>query len=314
MGFFDALFGTNTNDSLNKATTAANANTTSTVAGNAGTLNNAFANASGALNSGANSALSSLLSGYTSGNNALTSYGGQAQGALTNGVNSAVGTVQGSNAQYAPYVGNGQNANTMYANSLGLNGAAGNTAATGAFQASPGYQFQVDQATDAAARKAASLGMAGSGNTLDAITRLGSNLANTEYGNWQSNLNGLSNTGLTAANAVSGNNATAGGYQYGGGGALATLLQQLGTSLNTNATGLGTAQANVQNGLGTNLANLNTGLGNSLVNNQWTGTNSINGANLADASAQDATDNANNGIFSKLIGSVAGDALKAFTL
>ncbi len=99
----------------------------------------------------------------------------------------------------------------MYADSLGLNGSGGNAAATAAFQASPNYQYQVDQATDAAARKAASLGMAASGNTLSAITTLGSNLANQEYDTWQNNLNGLGSQRLSAANAVSGNNAAAAG-------------------------------------------------------------------------------------------------------
>jgi len=79
----------------------------------------------------------------------------------------------------------------MYLNSLGVNGAAGTQAAQAAFQAGPGYQWQVDQATDAAARKAASLGIAGSGNTLAEIGTRAQNLANTEYGNWQTNLAGF---------------------------------------------------------------------------------------------------------------------------
>lgn len=101
-----------------------------------------------------------------------------------------------------PYARAGGAASTMYSNSLGLNGADGNAAATSAFQASPGYQWQVDQATDAAARKANSLGMAASGNTLAALTTLGQNLANQEYSGWQDRLNGLGQQGFQASQGI----------------------------------------------------------------------------------------------------------------
>ena len=89
----------------------------------------------------------------------------------------------------------------MYSNSLGLNGQAGRDAALGAFQAGPGYQWNVDQATDQAARAANKLGMTYSGNTIDAQTRLAQNLANQEWGNWQKNLQGFQGA---AQNAVAG--------------------------------------------------------------------------------------------------------------
>lgn len=77
----------------------------------------------------------------------------------------------------------------MYMNALGLNGAQGNAAATGAFQAGPGYQWQRDQALDAGQRAASRFSPGG--NEIDSITRLGSNLANQEYGGWLTRLGGF---------------------------------------------------------------------------------------------------------------------------
>ena len=314
MGLFDSLFGTNTTGALNKATGTAMGYTQRVGSANEQALRGLNLDAQGALNTGATGARSAIDAGTAGAAGAVTNYGNQALGALTNGVNTAVGTVQGSNAQYAPYVQSGQDANSLYADALGLNGAQGNAAATGAFQTSPGYQFQVDQASDNAARHAASLGMAGSGNTLDAITRLGSNLANQEYGGFLDRLSGLSGQGLSAANAVSGNNAAAGGFQYGGGTTGAGILGQIGSGLGTIYGAQGTNTANIDTGLGTSLANSNDTLAGRLSQNSQWKANAVNGYSLADASAQDAATNANNGIFSKLIGQGVGLGLKAFAL
>jgi hypothetical protein len=80
----------------------------------------------------------------------------------------------------------------LYLDSLGVNGAQGNARATGAFQAGPGYRYAVDQSLDGVARKAAALGMGGpQGNTLAALSDRAGNMANQEYGNWQTRLGGL---------------------------------------------------------------------------------------------------------------------------
>lgn len=73
----------------------------------------------------------------------------------------------------------------MFANAMGLNGAAGNAAAAAAYQASPGYQWSIDRALDAMLRGASASGMLASGNTLAAATELGQNLASQEYGAWR---------------------------------------------------------------------------------------------------------------------------------
>lgn len=73
----------------------------------------------------------------------------------------------------------------LYADAMGLNGAAGNAAAAAAYQASPGYQWSLDQALQSMLRGASAGGMLASGNTLAAATELGQNLANKDFGAWR---------------------------------------------------------------------------------------------------------------------------------
>lgn len=82
----------------------------------------------------------------------------------------------------------------MLGNALGINGAEGNAAATGAFQAGPGYQFQMDQGLDALERRAAARGQLNSGNTSLDTVRFASGLADSEYDNWLDNLRGFGTT------------------------------------------------------------------------------------------------------------------------
>lgn len=98
----------------------------------------------------------------------------------------------------------GKGALATYEGSLGLGGEAGRAAATGAFQASPGYEWRVNQATDGLARKASSLGALGGGNTMAAISDRAGQMANQEYSGWQDRLNGLSTQGLQGAGAQAG--------------------------------------------------------------------------------------------------------------
>jgi len=102
-------------------------------------------------------------------------------------------------SNYQPYIDTGNAATSMYGNALGLNGSDGNAAATSAFQTGPGYQFALDQGTQAALRGASSAGMLNSGNTLTALTDYGQGMANQEYGSWLDRLSGASSQGLSAA-------------------------------------------------------------------------------------------------------------------
>jgi hypothetical protein len=316
MGIFDSLFGTNTAQSQNNATGVANGLINSTTSGTNADLTNSATNATVQQQQGAANATGALNTGYGNATGALTNYAGQAQGTLQNGVNAAVGTVQGSNANYQPYATNGGAASGMLSNALGLNGTAGNAAATSAFQQAPGYQYQLDQSTGAAQRAAAASGMNASGNTLSAVSQLGSNLANQGYNTWLQNLQGVGSQGLSAAQGISGNNAAAGGYQYGGGTTGAYLGQQTGTTLGAMDAAQGQGNAGIASNLGNSLAGIQTGLGNSLTSNAWNATGAANTNTINDAKAQDAATNANSGIISKALGSflspVTGAASTSF--
>lgn len=145
-----------------------------------------------------------LATGQNDALNAIGQGRGQGLAALGQGYDAARPEYQAAIDRFNPWAEAGRGALTTYQNSLGQNGAAGNAAAVAQFQASPGYQYQVDEATDAVARKASALGALGSGNTMQAITDRASNLANQEYGGWQDRLNGLSNTGLAATGQQAG--------------------------------------------------------------------------------------------------------------
>lgn len=63
------------------------------------------------------------------------------------------------------------------------------------FQASPGYQYNVDQATDAAMNMAAASGQAGSPAVQRALAEQISGMAAQDYNNWMNNTLGLYNQG-----------------------------------------------------------------------------------------------------------------------
>lgn len=87
---------------------------------------------------------------------------------------------------------------------LGLGGPDAANAAMQRFQASPGYQYQVDQGLRAVDAGAAAKGFTRSGATLQAEQKLGSDLANQDFSNYYNRLFSLSGQGLTAAQAISG--------------------------------------------------------------------------------------------------------------
>lgn len=103
-----------------------------------------------------------------------------------------------------------------YGDALGLNGQRGTNQAQDRFQESAGYQFQVDQATQAAQRAGASSGLLGSGNTLAAVADRTGQVANTEYGNYLSRLGGMAQMGYggigTAAGLTTNENQFASNY------------------------------------------------------------------------------------------------------
>jgi hypothetical protein len=147
---------------------------------------------------------------------------GQARGALGAGLGNQVSSINtGADAAlgrlgqipglYNPASQAGQQASTAQANFLGLNGIGAASAqddALRAFRDSTGYRDIVDSATDATARKMSALGMLGSGNTLDAIARIGTQEANKSGQQYLGNLGTLADRGMQAnagiANALTG--------------------------------------------------------------------------------------------------------------
>ena len=303
IGIFDDIFGSNTTSAQDAAAAANTAMLQQTGASDDRTLRNTTNQANQALQTGATGATTALNTGYGNATGALTNYTGQAQGALSSGVDKAVGTVEGGNASFQPYATNGGAATGMLSNALGLNGAAGNAAATSAFQSAPGYQYSVNQATDAATRAAAAAGMGASGNTLKAVTTLGQNLANQNYQQYLTNLQGVAGQGLTAASGISGNNQAAGTAQLAGGTQGANLFQTLGQNLGNADIGQGTSLAGVQTGLGSALSGNDTALGSNIAKNDLGIANAVAGISTVDAQADDKAANTNSGIFSKALGS-----------
>lgn len=69
------------------------------------------------------------------------------------------------------------------------------------FQASPGYQFALDQGNQSINALAGARGGLNSGATLQALQNNGIGMANQEYGNWWNRLSGLAGSGQNAAAA-----------------------------------------------------------------------------------------------------------------
>lgn len=111
------------------------------------------------------------------------------------------------------------------------------------FQATPGYQFQLDQGLAATNALAGARGGLNSGRTLQALQDYGSGLANQEYGGYMNRLAGLTDMGMGAA----GNQAAAGNaFATGAGNALGAA----GNAQAAGAIGVGNAWSGaLQNGI-----------------------------------------------------------------
>jgi hypothetical protein len=116
---------------------------------------------------------------------------------VTNAANTSLG-------YYTPYEAPDLAATNTYADALGLNGAEGNARATGAFQASPGYGFDVDQAVQSIMRTASARGQLGGGGVTADLAKTITGLANDQYGGWLDRLYGLNSQGATIAGQKAG--------------------------------------------------------------------------------------------------------------
>lgn len=194
--------------------------------------------------------------GYLDQNNGLWSdYFNRGNQTLDSGTSRAIDAARQGGAVYDPLLSKYGGATTMLLNSLGVNGAEGNAAARGAFDAGPGYNFTRDQGIEALNRSRNARGMLNSGNTdIDALT-YGTGLADKTYGSWQDRLGSFLSPELSAAGGK------AGSFQN-----IASLIGQdtaarLGLDQNYTAgkTGINNQRASNDLALGNTLANLYTG-------------------------------------------------------
>lgn len=114
-------------------------------------------------------------------------------------------------ADYAPWLGVGQNALTSVA---ALNGVANPLispaenqrvyeTAVNNFQTTPGYQFRMNEGISALDRSAAARGRLLSGAQQKAVTKFGQDYASNEYNNYLNRLSSLAGLGQTATAQVS---------------------------------------------------------------------------------------------------------------
>lgn len=153
-----------------------------------------------------------------------------------------------------PFIDRGNTAGSAENALLGLGGDTG--AANAAFNNylnSTGYNFQLGQGVNAISGSRAAAGTLDSGGTLKALDTYGQGLASNYFGNYMNSLNGVSNSGLSAAgslagvgqnyaNAVSANNNSAGSATANAGLSTASSLSGLlGNAFNAYALNQGTS-------------------------------------------------------------------------
>lgn len=156
-------------------------------------------------------------------------------------------------ARFAPYLKAGGTGLEAYMHELGLGAAPANYAG---FQKTPGYDFQMQQGTDAVNALAGARGGLHSGRTMQDLTSFGQGLANQEYGNHLTRLAGITDMGAGAA----GNQATAGNAFAAN---ASNALAQKGNATSAGIAGMNSA---IQNGIGAGINhfqyqnNLNNGM------------------------------------------------------
>lgn len=187
-------------------------------------------------------------------------YLGQGRDAVSAGATAAGDAYGQISDLFRPEYERGNQAGAMVANSLGLNGAGGNDIALNTFRAGPGYEWRRDQSVDAAARKMGALGLAGSGNTLSALTTLGGNLADQEFGGWQDRLFAQSGRGMQAAQGMAGGLQGLAQTRMAEGGALADLFRG-DAAISGREAGLATQDASQRAALQMQIANQIAGAG-----------------------------------------------------
>lgn len=133
----------------------------------------------------------------------LASANAQATGALASGYKEASALYDQAKGYYQPYAESGQKANSTYADSLGLNGAAGGQNALSTYQAgrNPYLDYEQDLAQRGLDRTANARGWLNSGASLLASSRARQQLGYQDFSGWQNRLMGMGQQGMQAAGA-----------------------------------------------------------------------------------------------------------------
>lgn len=92
----------------------------------------------------------------------------------------------------------------LYGDALGLYGDEGTARAREAFTTGPGYDFAMDQGTQAVLRNASATGALGGGQTSIDLTRFAQGLANQEYDGWLDRIGGYDDKAMETARARAG--------------------------------------------------------------------------------------------------------------
>jgi hypothetical protein len=188
-----------------------------------------------------------------------------ASNAISNADQNAITTQQNNlgniNNIWSTQQGLGQGADTALGSALGTNGQAANYSN---FENMPGYQFAVQQGTQAIQRQAAAMGSAYTPNTAAAVGQYVTGTASQDYNTYISQLMGAAglgstaNQGLQTANQQTANN-------------ISTLQQNIGQAQATGYTGVANSAGSL---FGTTGAG--TGLINGLMNGNSSGVQPIN--------------------------------------
>jgi hypothetical protein len=185
----------------------------------------------------------------------------------TNTLNTASTNAQGvldqASGMYAPLSAKYGKASNLALDALGVNGAGGNANAVNSFQAGPGYQYAVDQSLEGVKRAANASGDPLGGNTLAALSDRAGNMANQEYGNWLTRLQGYTSPELAATGGQAGYTAAKAPVITGTAGNIVGIDQNTVKGTNDQTTQAANAQmAGSKNlwGAGLNLASLAAGI------------------------------------------------------
>ena len=135
--------------------------------------------------------------------------------------------------RFQPFLGAGQDALGAYQYEMGMGD---RPEGYGGMQASPAYQFMLNQGLEDVQSSAAMRGKLGSGSTMEAMERYRMGLASQESTNWLNRLQGMTNMGQASAGMQS-----AAGQNYATGGG--TALANIGSAQAAGAIGVGNALA-----------------------------------------------------------------------